>query len=226
MKSKQSYLSCTWEYCKNSLLLQLLNVQSFTHGSVNLIATWSTLCAHRSKLCMNIFNRVKEHALIFLLLNHIGRIRVVRWNRTDLYGDLWRHGCSNGDNFTVGMRVVAGSGRVEWLRGRQITTQSWRKQSSGSERTDHICNFVTAEITKQSKYKPKRWGISWYLQETNWVAANHGTNLTILCMLQIYSASIGLTMKDGCVERGGWRNTMGLKVQAGGWEERNLRVRR
>jgi len=44
-------------------------------------------------------------------------------------------------------------------------------------------------------------------------------------MLQIYSASIGLTMKDGCVERGGWRNTMGLKVQAGGWEERNLRVR-
>ena len=23
-----------------------------------------------------------------------------------------------------------------------------------------ICNFVTAEITKQSKYKPKRWGIS------------------------------------------------------------------
>ena len=32
------------------------------------------------------------------------------------------------------------------------------------------------------------------------MAANHGTNLTILCTLQIDSASIGLTMKDGCVE--------------------------
>jgi hypothetical protein len=45
-------------------------------------------------------------------------------------------------------------------------------------------------------------------------------------MLQIDSASIGLTMKDECAERGGRRNTMGLKVQAGGWGERNLRVRR
>ncbi|RLM84737.1 golgin subfamily A member 5 isoform X1 [Panicum miliaceum] len=41
--------------------------------------------------------------------------------------------------------------------------------------------------------------------------------------LKIDSASIGLTMKDECAERGGRRNTMGLKVQAGGWEERNLR---
>ena len=57
------------------------------------------------------------------------------------------------------------------------------------------------------------------------MAANHGTNLTILCTLQIDSASIRLAMKDGCAERGGRKNTMGLKVQAGGWEERNLRVR-
>ena len=112
------------------------------------------------------------------------------------------------------------------MNNARITTWSWRKQSAGRERTGRICNFVTVEITKQSKSKPKRWGISWYLQEPNWEAANHGSNLTILCMLQIYSASIGLTMKDGCAERGGWRNTMGLKVQAGGWEERNLRVRR
>ena len=28
------------------------------------------------------------------------------------------------------------------------------------EAREQICNFVTAEITKQSKYKPKRWGIS------------------------------------------------------------------